>query len=251
MEELPKEGILLVNKPRGKTSFSLIHALRKKTGIQKIGHTGTLDPFATGLMILLVGKAYTRLSDRFLHQDKEYLATIRLGIRTDSYDCDGQIIGRSDERPSEREIDAALTQFQGDIWQIPPMFSAKKVQGKKLYDLARKGKTIDRAAVQIRLKTEKIHYSYPFLSFAVECSKGTYIRSIAEDLGNILGCGGHLVELKRTRSGKFHLEEAIDGEILYSEEKQDLLPYLQQLANIEQLTIVPRDFCAAQKSNFR
>ena len=210
------EGILLVNKPAGKTSFSLIGALRKKTGIKKIGHAGTLDPFATGLMIILIGKKFTTQSDTFLNHDKEYEATVHLGIETTTYDPEGAITSQHDRIPSLQELEAALTQFQGTIQQIPPMFSAKKIQGKKLYELARKGIEVERKAATVTVKTELVDYSYPELKLKISCSKGTYIRSIAFDLGRVLGCGAHLKKLTRTRCGPYHLNDSIDGSELFS-----------------------------------
>lgn len=207
-------GILLVNKPRNKTSFSLVGALRRLLKVKKIGHAGTLDPFATGVMVMLVGKQYTRLSDTFLCADKEYLAKLRLGIETDSYDCEGKIVAESSLMPSLEQIMAALEKFQGEIMQTPPMFSAKKKNGKKLYELARKGITIERTAVPVQVKTTFVSYEYPYLTLQVVCSKGTYIRSIAHDLGQNLGCGAHLEELKRIRSGAFHVDACIDGAML-------------------------------------
>jgi tRNA pseudouridine55 synthase len=209
------EGILLVDKPRGKTSFSLVAMLRKKTGIQKIGHAGTLDPFATGVMVMLVGKKYTRMSDQFLGQEKEYLCKVQLGVSTESYDCDGAVTKTADKVPTLTEIETALLSFQGTFLQTPPMFSAKKIQGKKLYELARKGIEVERAPVSVTAKTTLISYAYPFLELQIVCSKGTYVRSLAHDLGELLGCGGHLVELRRLRSGAFHLKDCINGEVLY------------------------------------
>lgn len=211
-----KKGVLLVDKPRGKTSFSLVTALRKKTGIQKIGHAGTLDPFATGLMILLIGKEFTRLSDTYMSTEKEYEATLTLGVSTDSYDCDGQITATSTYIPTLAEVESALLHFQGTTQQIPPMFSAKKVQGKPLYKLARKGITLPRAPVQVTLKTLLTSYNYPYLSLHITCSKGTYIRSIAHDLGTLLTCGAHLSELRRLRSGTHHVADSIPGDLLYT-----------------------------------
>lgn len=208
------QGLLLVNKPQGKTSFSLIRNLRKLTGVQKIGHAGTLDPFATGVMVLLIGKNYTRLSDRFLLGDKEYVAGVYLGVSTDTYDCDGNIVGSSKKIPSLEEIEKTLLQFQGEVDQIPPMFSAKKVRGKKLYELAREGKTIERKPSKVHMTTIFLSYEYPRLKLRVVCSKGTYIRSIAHEIGVILGCGAHLSTLLRTRSGEFVLEECVDGKLL-------------------------------------
>lgn len=211
-----KEGILLVNKPQGRTSFSLIRSLRKLTGIKKIGHAGTLDPFATGVMVLLIGRHYTRLSDELLLEDKEYIAEVALGVSTDTYDCDGKIVASSKKIPTFEEIQAVIAQFQGEIEQIPPMFSAKKVKGKKLYELARQGQTIERAHALVRVKTTLIQYAYPTLSLRIACSKGTYIRSVAHEMGEKLGCGAHLIQLERTRSGKFRLDECIDGRLLDS-----------------------------------
>jgi tRNA pseudouridine55 synthase len=220
-----KEGILLVNKPQGRTSFSLIRALRKLTGINRIGHAGTLDPFATGVMVVLIGREYTRMSSELLLQDKEYLATVSFGVTTDTYDCDGKVVASSKKVPTLDEIDQILVKFQGEVEQVPPMYSAKKVQGKKLYEMARQGKTIERMPAKVRLATEVLEYDYPNLSFRVSCSKGTYIRCIAHEMGQFLGCGGHLSKLKRTRSGIFSLEACIDGSLLDSPHF-DITPYL-------------------------
>jgi tRNA pseudouridine55 synthase len=223
-----KEGCLLVNKPEGRTSFSLIRSLRKLTGIKKIGHAGTLDPFATGVMVLLIGREYTRLSDKLLLEDKEYIANVALGVSTDTYDCDGKIVARSKKIPTLEEVTEILAKFQGEIEQIPPMYSAKKVQGKKLYELARQGKTIERTPAMIKLTTEMLGYQYPNLHIRVISSKGTYIRSIAHEMGQLLGCGAHLSKLKRNRSGNFHLEKCIDGNLL-DQPSFDITPYLIKL----------------------
>lgn len=212
------QGVLLVDKPRGKTSFSLVSALRKRTGVQKIGHAGTLDPFATGLMILLIGKEFTRLSDHYLSTEKEYETKLILGKATDSYDCDGQITTTSPYIPSLKEIETALEKFQGTFEQIPPMFSAKKVRGKPLYQLARKGIEIPRAAAVVTAHVTLLSYQYPILSLHIVCSKGTYIRSIAHDLGTLLGCGAHLFELRRLRCGAYHVSQSIPGGLLYLDE---------------------------------
>lgn len=209
------EGILPINKPIGKTSFSLVSSLRKLTNVKTIGHAGTLDPFASGVMILLIGKPYTKLSSSFLNQDKQYLATLHLGISTDTYDLDGQITAQSPLIPTKSQLEKALLEFQGTIQQIPPMFSAKKVQGKKLYDLARKGITVPRAPITITTKIELISYSYPYIQLKVDCSKGTYIRSLAHDIGTLLGSGAHLSQLNRTKSGSFQLLDCCDGERLF------------------------------------
>lgn len=204
-----KGGILLVDKQVGSTSFHLVTLLRKKTGIKKIGHAGTLDPFATGVMVMLIGSEFTKKSDQFLNSNKQYLATLHLGVATDTYDIDGQIIKTNDRVPSLEEIEKALEQFQGEISQIPPMFSAKKIGGKKLYELARQGIEVERPPVKINLRTTLIQYTYPNLELLIDCSKGTYIRSLAFDLGNVLNVGAHLSKLTRTKSGSFTLSECI------------------------------------------
>jgi tRNA pseudouridine55 synthase len=210
------KGILLVNKPVGKTSFSLVGCLRKRLGVKKIGHAGTLDPFASGVMVMLIGREYTRLSDKFLCQDKEYEARIYLGESTDTFDCEGKVLQKCEKVPSLQEIEEVSRFFQGEISQIPPMFSAKKIGGKKLYELARKGQVIERSPVKIIVQLSILQYDYPHLDIRVCCSKGTYIRSIADDFGKMLGCFGHLSALKRVRSGEYHIDDCIDGTLLQS-----------------------------------
>lgn len=227
-QEAAKEGILLINKPPSCSSFSLINRLRKLTGIRKIGHAGTLDPFATGVMIYLVGKNYTRKSQDFLSQHKAYHATLALGTSTDSYDIEGSVTQKSDYIPTLDQIKEAInTHFNGTIQQVPPMYSAKKVKGKKLYELARQGKTIDREPCEVWVEVKILNYQYPQLELEVNCSKGCYIRSIAHDLGTILSCYAHLSKLTRTQSGNFTLSECLDGKKL-NQEDFDPLPYLVQ-----------------------
>lgn len=223
--ESPIEGILLVNKPKGKSSFSLVYDLRKCLGVKKIGHAGTLDPFATGVMVMLIGRNYTRLSDQFLTSDKEYVAYLFLGAETDTYDNEGQVVATSPLIPTLAEIEEQLKSFQGEVEQIPPMFSAKKQNGKKLYELARKGQVVERKPCKVILKTELLHYAYPHLELKIECSKGTYIRSIAHDLGKLLGCGAHLIDLTRTRSGTYKIEDCVDGTLI-REQKHTIIDRL-------------------------
>lgn len=220
------EGILLVDKPSGYTSFSLIRALRKITGIKKIGHAGTLDPFAQGVMVLLIGRSYTALSNQFLVQHKEYEAKVHLGIMTDTYDCDGKVVARSKKKPNLDQVNEALDRFQNEIEQVPPMHSAKKVAGKKLYELAREGKEIPRKSSKIFVKTTLISYEYPYIRLRIFCSKGTYIRSIAHEIGLILGCGAHVVELTRTKSGVFELDQCINGTLLLENQPCDIKSFL-------------------------
>ncbi|HSX25932.1 MAG TPA: tRNA pseudouridine(55) synthase TruB [Chlamydiales bacterium] len=223
---MKNNGILLVDKAAGSTSFHLVSLLRRLTRIEKIGHAGTLDPFATGVMVMLIGREFTRRSDDFLSSDKQYRATLNLGVATDSYDIDGQVTSQNDLIPTQNQVDLAIATFQGQVLQVPPMFSAKKVQGKKLYDLARKGISIERQAVLVQLKTTLLSYVYPHLEIEVSCSKGTYIRSLAHDLGQLLGCGAHLSALTRLRSGTFHLNQCIQQELLKNPEF-DIAPYLR------------------------
>lgn len=221
------KGILLVDKAAGSTSFHLVALLRRLTKIETIGHAGTLDPFATGVMVMLIGREYTRKSNDFLNSDKEYRATIQLGTATDTYDLEGQITSRSDKIPTLEEIELALKPFQGEILQIPPMYSAKKVEGKKLYDLARKGIVIERQPVKVQVAITLNSYQYPMLDITVSCSKGTYIRSLAHDIGQFLGTGAHLFELARIRSGKFHIGQCIPQSHLKNLQF-DITPYLKK-----------------------
>jgi len=215
MTSHPKqEGILLVDKERGRTAFYLVKVLRKLSGIRKIGHAGILDPFATGVMVMLIGRPYTKLSERFTLSDKEYIATVKLGETTDTFDCDGTTTAQNETIPSKEAIEEAVSTFQGKIQQIPPMFSAKKVKGQKLYKLARQGIEIERAPIHIEVTTEILDYTYPLLQLKINCSKGTYIRTIAHDLGVKLGTGAHLTTLIRTRSGNYQLKDCVDAKLL-------------------------------------
>jgi len=214
--ELQTQGILLIDKPKGKTAFDLVAILRKKLNIRTIGHAGTLDPMATGVMVMLIGKKFTTLSNQLIADEKEYLGQVHLGIETDSYDAEGTHLATSLVIPTEEELKNALLSFQGEISQIPPMFSAKKIKGQKLYHLARQGKVVERASVTLQVKTELLSYNYPYVELKITCSKGTYVRSIAHDLGQQLGCGAHLSGLIRTRSGPYLLEDCLKGEDLYS-----------------------------------
>jgi len=222
---LKSKGILLVDKSPGSTSFQIVHLLRRLTGVEKIGHAGTLDPFATGVMVMLIGREFTSRSDEFLCADKEYKAVVTLGLATDTHDIEGRETFRSETIPSQEQVELAIACFQGEILQMPPMFSAKKIDGKKLCDLARRGVTIERQPVKVTLKTTLLSYQYPLIEIVVSCSKGTYIRSLADDLGKMLGCGAHLSSLCRLRSGIFHLKDCISHSLLKNPQF-DISPYL-------------------------
>lgn len=206
-----KSGFLLVNKQVGPTSHDIINQLRRITGIKKIGHAGTLDPFAGGLLIVAIGREATREIDRFVKQDKEYVAEMRLGAVSDSYDLTGKIVESGEViAPAKDEIEKALLKFIGQQEQIPPMFSAKKVGGKTLYKLARQGKTIARKPASINVYSiELLNYQRPILSLKIKCSTGTYVRVLAHDIGKFLGCGAYLTNLQRVKIGDYDIKEAV------------------------------------------
>ncbi len=218
-----REGILLVDKPKDKTSFYLVHVLRKITGIQKIGHAGTLDPLATGVMVMLIGSNYTRKTPLLIKHGKEYETTVLLGKSSDTYDVQGEIKEVSDRIPTLSEIKLQLTHFQGKILQTPPMFSAKKQNGKKLYELARKGIEVERPPVEVEVSVKILSYEYPYLKLSITCSSGTYVRSIAHDLGTLLETGGLVYDLIRTKSGPFNLSECTPLENINPENYATLL----------------------------
>ena len=210
--EIPA-GIVLVNKPRGITSHDAVDAARKKLNIRKIGHSGTLDPLAEGLLILLVGK-YTKLFPKFAEFDKEYVTVIKLGEQTDSGDAQGKIIRRADYQDIKpEEIKTAVKFFLGESYQIPPMVSAVRQGGQRLYKLARKGIEIERKPRGIIIYSiDILNIDMPFVRIYVKCSKGTYIRKLAEDIGERLGTFAHITEIKRTGIGPFKLNEAFELE---------------------------------------
>jgi tRNA pseudouridine55 synthase len=209
---MEKSGFILINKPSGPTSHDIVDALRRITGVRKIGHAGTLDPFASGLLILGVGREATKKLSVFLKQDKEYTGKIKLGAVSTTYDRDGEIrLVQGAEAVMWSEIKNVLTKFVGSIEQVPPAFSAKKIKGKKLYELARTGIEVKLKPVSVIIYSIKLlNYDWPFLEIRVKCSSGTYIRSLAHDIGRSLGCGGYLEELCRTKIGKFSLNEAVE-----------------------------------------
>jgi len=203
-------GFILIDKESGPTSHDIIYKLRKITGIKKIGHAGTLDPFASGLIIVAIDRRATREIEKFVKLDKKYLADIILGKETDSYDRDGKIISSySGEKISKQKIEKAILKIQNRKEQIPPMYSAKKINGKKLYELARKNIEIERKPQLIKIFYIKVKkYNWPNLQLDIHCSSGTYIRTIANDLGKELGCGAYLKELRRTAIKKYKIKKA-------------------------------------------
>ena len=221
------EGILLVDKPQGITSHDVVSRIRRVYHMKKVGHAGTLDPMASGLLLILIGKA-TKAS--------QYLMSlVKLGVSTDSQDAEGEI---TKERPvpelTEEQVKAEIKTFMGDQYQTPPMFSAKKINGQKLYKLARQGKIVEREPRVIHIsRFDLTKYALPELSFLVGTSKGAYVRTIAHDLGEKFGCGGHLNELRRTAIGQFRIENAAKIEELEvmspSTLRNRLIPVIQAL----------------------
>jgi tRNA pseudouridine55 synthase len=203
------DGLLLAEKGPGVTSFQVVAHLRRTLGVSKVGHGGTLDPMATGLLPILLGEA-TKLTAYLLGQDKEYVATIRLGVTTDTLDATGAVTG---ERPvpalGAGELQAVLDRFVGEIEQVPPMYSALHAGGKRLHELARAGIAVERAPRRVRVYAfALLECALPRLRVRVACGSGTYVRSLAADLGEALGCGGHVETLVRTRVGSLRLEDA-------------------------------------------
>jgi len=210
IQEPSFEGILLVDKPAGITYHDIVDRLRRKLKMKKIGHAGTLDPLATGLMIMLIGKA-TKVSQFLISLDKSYEGEFLLGIETDSQDADGEVVS---EKPLPEDIDEEMMlkemkSFLGDQYQTPPMFSAKKIKGVPLYKMARKGKTVEREPRFIRINEFCLmNWNLPKGKFSLSCSKGTYVRTVLHDLGQNLGCGAHLTGLRRTKIDQFGIENA-------------------------------------------
>jgi len=204
-------GFLNVYKPKGMTSHDVVSCMRRVTKVKQIGHTGTLDPFAEGVLPICIGKA-TRLIE-YLADDKEYLATVKFGVTTDSYDLDGAVVKTSNKKVSEQDILDLLPSFRGAISQMPPIYSAIKVKGKKLYEYARSGEEVKIEPRQVfieKLEMKNFDEVEQTAEILVKCSKGTYIRSIAHDLGEMAGCGAHLIKLVRTQAGKFLIENSIN-----------------------------------------
>ena len=199
------------------TSFDVVAVLRRVTHIKQIGHTGTLDPFATGVLPICIGKA-TKLIE-YLPDDKEYIATVQFGANTDTYDLEGEVTQTFDKKISQTDLKEILKDFEGEIEQLPPIYSAIKVKGKKLYEYAREGKEVEIKPRKVFIKKiELLSFDYEGQNaqILVECSKGTYIRSIAFDIGQKLNCGGHLIALKRTKAGMFSIEKSINLEDIKS-----------------------------------
>ena len=208
------DGVLVVNKPAGWTSHDVVAKARKLLGVSKIGHTGTLDPAATGVLVLCLGKA-TRIAEYLVNTDKEYRAVLRLGVTTDTQDATGNVVGRTEGvLPEQAAIAAVMASFIGRLQQVPPMYAAIKVKGVPLYKSARAGRTVPRQPREFTVRSLEIRSIKPTpptidITFDVVCSKGTYVRTLCADIGEALGVGGHLAGLERRRVGRFSIEEAL------------------------------------------
>ncbi len=223
-------GMLLVDKPADWTSFDVVNFIRSRFNIPKVGHCGTLDPAATGLMVIVLGR-FTKLSQHFSGEDKIYEAKMQLGVITDSQDLAGEVIAEHDWSHLEpAAVEEVISSFQGEQEQIPPMVSAKKKDGKRLYDLARQGIEVEREPVPITIHELNITaLELPYIDFTVICSKGTYIRTLCHDIGAELGCGAALHSLRRTGSGELRLDDAVTIETMKSWDQADLEDYLRMM----------------------
>lgn len=223
------DGVLLLDKPYATTSNAALQTARRLLNAQKAGHTGTLDPLASGLLALTFGEA-TKFSADLLHADKTYIAGIKLGQKTTTGDLEGDFLQTRPVRVNRADIEKTLNAFRGDILQVPPMFSALKRDGKTLYDLAREGVSIERQARSVRIeKLEILEFADELLTVEVTCSKGTYIRVLAEDIGEALGCGAHLASLRRTKVGALSLEDAVTLQALETMSVDERLATLKPL----------------------
>ena len=217
------DGILIVDKPSGMTSHDVVDFIRRTFRIKKVGHAGTLDPMATGVLVMLLGRS-TKESGRLSNHDKSYAGRMVLGARSDTLDRDGRIT-KTPSSPdfSTREIEDVFRQFTGEISQIPPMYSAVKIGGKKMYELARKGMEVERPARSVTIHSLKLTaLEMPFVDFEVACSKGTYVRQLCADIGERLGCGAYLESLRRIACGSSTVKDAVSLETLKTMTPQDL-----------------------------
>lgn len=225
--EVWSDGVFLVDKPAGPTSFAMVRRIRWLLGIKKVGHAGTLDPFATGLLIVCVGRSATRQIDRFMNGSKAYRALLQLGVETETQDPEGAVTKTAPVPELDpATLAACLQRHMGPQMQAPPPYSAAKHKGKPLYAYARKGVTIVKAAKPIEIyRLECLEYDAAThrLAIAVECSRGTYIRVLAAEIGTTLGCGAHLIALRRTASGPFSVDDSVPGAALFTDDGLRLL----------------------------
>src|SRR5436190_18558427 len=230
------DGVILVDKAEGMTSHDVVALARRKLGTKKIGHCGTLDPIATGLLLLTVGRG-TKVQDLLMSEDKEYVGTFVLGVTTDTQDRQGEVI---QQRPvpalDENQIRTVFEKFRGDFYQMPPMVSAKKHGGVPLYKLARQGKVVEREPRLVHVYRYTIdRIGLPEIDFSVLCSKGFYVRTYAHDIGEILGCGAHLKSLRRTKSGRFDVANAVSVAQAKDAPREEILEKLLSLPDVSRM----------------
>ena len=230
------DGVLLVDKAEGMTSHDVVALVRRRLGIKKVGHCGTLDPIATGLLLLTLGRG-TKIQDLLMSEDKEYVGTFVLGVTTSTQDRQGEV---TEQRPvpalDENEIRAAFEKFRGDFYQMPPMVSAKKHGGVPLYKLARQGKVVEREPRLVHVYRYTIdRITLPEIDFSVVCSKGFYVRTYVHDIGEVLGCGAHLKSLRRTKSGRFDVAQAISVDHIKNASREEVLGRMLSLPEVSRM----------------
>jgi tRNA pseudouridine55 synthase len=230
------DGVLLVDKAEGMTSHDVVALVRRSLGIKKVGHCGTLDPIATGLLLITIGRG-TKVQDLLMSEDKEYVGTLALGITTSTQDRQGAII---DQRPvpsfDENQIRAAFQKFRGDFYQLPPMVSAKKHGGVPLYKLARQGKVVEREPRLVHVYRYTVdRIALPEIDFSVICSKGFYVRTYVHDIGEVLGCGAHLKSLRRIKSGRFDVANAFSVDEIKNKPRPEIAQHILSLPEVSRM----------------
>lgn len=233
---VPPDGVLLVDKAEGMTSHDVVALVRRQLGIKKVGHCGTLDPIATGLLLITIGRG-TKVQDLLMSEDKEYVGTLTLGSTTTTQDREGELI---ETKPvpqlTEQAIRAAFDKFRGDFYQTPPMVSAKKHGGVPLYKLARQGKVVEREPRFVHVYRYSIdRIALPDVDFSVLCSKGFYVRTYAHEIGEVLGCGAHLKSLRRTKSGRFDVRDAIGVDQIKKSPREEIASRILSLPQVSRM----------------
>jgi len=230
------DGVLLVDKAEGMTSHDVVALIRRKLAIKKVGHCGTLDPIATGLLLLTIGRG-TKVQDLLMSEDKDYAGTLTLGATTSTQDRQGEIVNvRPVPQLEENEIRAAFEKFRGDFYQLPPMVSAKKHGGVPLYKLARQGKVVEREPRFVHVYRYTIdRIALPEIDFSVVCSKGFYVRTYVHDIGEVLGCGAHLKSLRRIKSGRFDVANAISVQQIKNTEREEIVRKILSLPEVSRM----------------
>ena len=230
------DGVLLVDKAEGMTSHDVVALVRRKLEIKKVGHCGTLDPIATGLLLLTLGRG-TKIQDLLMSEDKEYVGTMTLGVTTNTQDRDGEVVDKRPVPPLQKEqVLAAFDKFRGDFYQMPPMVSAIKRDGVPLYKLARQGKVVEREPRLVHVYRHSVDkIEPPEIDFTVLCSKGFYVRTYVHDIGEALGCGAHLKNLRRSRSGRFNVDNAVTVDQIRNGASEEILQRVLTLPEVSRM----------------